>query len=844
MKKALIKIGIVLLSFILTVIIVENLINTDESDLTTEMTEASLPVITTQYNGITLNRMYGYLTDMDLSYMRDTITPLSSGRKLTLCIDTYSTSVLGIAYEVRDVETGRLIENTEIEDFSVDSRKIIKDITIKDLIENDTEYELIFKLTLGDGRVASYYTRMISADDYHVGDKLEYVSNFTSTIFNKSAADSLKLYLESNSQGDNSTLGYVNIHSSLNQVTWGSLSPLRVTDPVIDIKELSSLTGSFVVEYYVSTSEETDITYYKVREFYRIRYGRDRIYLLDYERTMDQVFDNDKGSFESGNVMLGITSGEETFEENEDGSSVAFATGGRLFKYDGTSNSIAYLFGFYDTFTVDMRDMNDKHKIKIMDVDEAGDVTFLVYGYMNRGDHEGQVGTAAYYYDASVNTIEELAYIESSHAPDLLISEVDQVSYMNSEHILYLLIGGRLCLINAEDRTYEVVAENLREGSYYVSKSGRMIVWQDSDDNTDCQKLVLMNLDTGKKNDISVSSNETISPFGFMGEDMIYGIAYKDDVTKDRTGSPLIPMREINIYSEGNGNVMSYENDDIFVTDCEINGNLITLKRLKRTSDGSLEETLDDQIVNAEDITATKNKITSIVTEDYEKQYLLSTVKDIDSQTLKTLKPKMLIYEGDRNLMIPDDNSSDRYIVYGKYGADGSYVNANTAVERAYDISGIVMDDSGDYIYRKTARSTKNQIMAIEAETVSESRRSLAVCLDSMIAYEGVVRNSEYMLETGESVIDILKDALPEYDILDLNGCSLDIVLYYVNIDIPVLSLMNDGTGVLIIGFNEDEIVLMDPQSEELYKITMDEATELFDENGNCFITYVPNTEN
>lgn len=32
------------------------------------------------------------------------------------------------------------------------------------------------------------------------------------------------------------------------------------------------------------------------------------------------------------------------------------------------------------------------YEIKIADVDESGSMDFIVYGYMNRGDHEGAGG--------------------------------------------------------------------------------------------------------------------------------------------------------------------------------------------------------------------------------------------------------------------------------------------------------------------------------------------------------------------------------------------------------------------------------------------------------------------
>ena len=44
---------------------------------------------------------------------------------------------------------------------------------------------------------------------------------------------------------------------------------------------------------------------------------------------------------------------------------------------------------------------------------------------------------------------------------------------------------------------------------------------------------------------------------------------------------------------------------------------------------------------------------------------------------------------------------------------------------------------------------------------------------------------------------------------------------------------------MLVIGFNELNIVVMDPSDGTVYKIGMNDATEMFEENGNRFITYM-----
>ena len=85
----------------------------------------------------------------------------------------------------------------------------------------------------------------------------------------------------------------------------------------------------------------------------------------------------------------------------------------------------------------------------------------------------------------------------------------------------------------------------------------------------------------------------------------------------------------------------------------------------------------------------------------------------------------------------------------------------------------------------------------------------------------------------------ILQDGLEDKQVLDLSGCSLDSVLYYVNQDIPVLAMLSDGSAVLIVGFNELNTVIMDPKTGTIYKKGMNDSKDFFERNGNCFITYM-----
>ena len=850
MRKSIIKSTIVVIVFFAALFIIGNVMNKGNADMTTEMEAATYPVVSVNYGGFKINKMQGYRDVMEVDQMRECITPLAAGRKMQLTIDTYGNRIGGLRFEVRSVDGSRLIENTEMEGYEQSGDEIRVSFGIKDLIENNQEYLFVLVLTTGAGKEIRYYTRIVNPEEYYVADKLEYVRDFSNKTFDKEAAKSLTKYLESNAEGDNTTFGRVTIHSSFHQVTWGDLDITRISNPEITIKDLGAETGNFVMEYYVSMPYGSETNYYRVKEYYRIRHTADRIYLLDYERTMNQIFNEKGNAYANNKILLGIVGEEPILRESDGGNAAVFVSGNRLFSYNIVDNKLALLFGFYDGENMDARTLYDGHKIKILNVDEGGNVIFLVYGYMNRGRHEGQVGISVYYYDSTVNTVEEMAYIPCSHSQAILMKEVDQLSYINRNGKLYLLWDDQIYAVDVVKHSSEIVVENLTEENFKVSDSNRMVVWQNragtgKDEETAAyEELILMNLISGAQKTIQAGTRERIIPIGFMGEDLIYGIAREDDIQKDYAGNEVIPMYLVRIANESSGVLMEYRQENVYVLSGTVEGNQIILKRLQKTEDGTFTEIADDQIMNAESAQESKNTIEVAAVDKYEKLTQIALKSKIDVSTLLHLTPKEVLFEGGRNISLPEVSVPlDRYYVYGKYGIETVCTNEGRAVKLADGISGTVTAQDGSYIWQKGNRSLRNQIMAIQGESISEGRDSLAVCLDTILAYEGVVRNSQYMLRRGDSVLDILKESLEDARVLDLTGCTLDAVLYYVNRDIPVLAMMQDGTAVLIVGFNEKNTVVMNPEIGNVYKVGMNDSTEWFEQNGNHFITYIRDTK-
>ena len=143
--------------------------------------------------------------------------------------------------------------------------------------------------------------------------------------------ENLAMYLESNREGDNSSFARVDIHSSWNQVTWGDLAVEKISEAVVDIKEMMPQTASFQIHYQVEIPYEGRREKYLVTEYYRVRYTTDRMYLLDFEREMNQIFDEKKNVYNSNKISLGIQGKEQVkLIECDGGNILTFVVGGRL----------------------------------------------------------------------------------------------------------------------------------------------------------------------------------------------------------------------------------------------------------------------------------------------------------------------------------------------------------------------------------------------------------------------------------------------------------------------------------------------------------------------------------
>ena len=839
MKKTIIRIAVCVVVFLASALIIGSIMNQGHNNMTMEMAPATLPMITMESGGVACNELHGNTVEMDVAYQKDCITLLGEGRQANFTVDTFGREITGISTEVRSIDGSRLIENSEVTGWKANGKSFSVSLTLKDLIDTNTQYSLTLILELEGEQKVYYYTTILWNDDVHISEILEFATDFHGKLYDKEVAKELTKYLEPNSKlTDNGTFHKVNIHSSFQQITWGSLEPVQEDAASIRLTQISGNVASLLMDFVVSTGEGKNKIYYNVEEYYRVRYTSERMYLLDYERTMTQIPDTTR-MYANDKILLGITDENVDMMESADGNTVVFSDMGQLLSYNAATNGLTVIFSFYDKDNADRRTLYDNHGIKILDVDEGGNVKFAVYGYMNRGRHEGETGIQIISYDNSLNTIEEEVYIPYSKSYAVLKDEMEQLLYRNRQQHVYFFLENGVYDVDLENRSAEQLVSIRQDDSLQVSENHEIIVWQEGDDINHSNQLNVRNLNTGEQTVIRAEDGEAIRPLGFMGEDIIYGVARESDIRTENSGQIFYPMYKVCISNSSGNNLKEYGQDGIYIVDCAIEGNQITLSRIQRSENGSYQEILNDQIMNNVEEEPGQNKVVTADIDIYERYVQIQTKTTIDTKTIKVLNPKEVVFEGGRELTLDAVSEVSRYYVYNAYGVQGIYSAPGKAVKEAYDSSGVVTNDRGITVWLKGNRVSRNQIMAIKEESVTDQKNSLTVCLDNILRHAGITRNTEYDLAQGKTAIQILEENMTGVQVLDLSGCSLDAVLYYVNQDIPVLAILEDGEAVLVTGFNEFNVVIMEPSTGKLYKKVMNDATTWFAENGNHFISYM-----
>lgn len=777
--------------------------------------DASLPTVYAQTCGRTMNRMTGYRQEMDSSVAAELLTLIPEDRKLTLEIQDREDAVTAIHYDVRSMDRQRLIERTDLENWTTTETGIQAELPIQNLIARDQEYLLQVTLETQQGREVYYYTRILWTDSSRAQAMIDLAVNFSTKTFDPAQARDLATYLETNASQDESSYNKTTIHSSFSRLTWGKLGMQPVGETQVALRELDGTMSSVQLTYPVLREDEEtgESEIYEVEENFTMKWNELRIYLMDYERTVNQLFSGKDADYSGKRILLGITD-ESRVEarKSPSGNVIAYRAGRELWTYDQKNGHAVKVFSFRGK-SEDVRENDSRHDTRILSVGDDGNIEFLVYGYMNRGEHEGNMGIAGYVYQTDANALEERFFIPYSGSFTELEEDLDQLVCLNPSGMLYLYLKHAVYGIDLESRENMVVADRLERGSYAVSMDQKRFAWQSGSSQGGAGSLYLMDLESGQSQEIDAGSGESVRVLGFVGRDLVYGTSRESDrwIVNGRTEEE--PMYNVKIVNDQMEVETTYQKEGSYISKVSVEESRIHLDRVVRASDQSYVPTTDDTIVcNADIGQGRMDGIGWYASQTKGKVYFVQLDGDIRNRGVRTTVPDEISYEKADVLSLETDRTSGKMEFYAY--ASGQLRQVTTdfagAVQTAYEGMGYVTDSYHRLLWSRVDRSVTRTIRDPQAAFAGLSRH-----LDE---FEGSQKYSDGIL------------------VLDGRGCSMMQMLYFIDQGIPVAAYTENGGYLLLCGYDSYNVTIMNPATGETYKAGLNDSTEYFRRLGNDFI--------
>ena len=795
---------------------------TGQSDAVyTSMEESELPVVYMNVLGREMNCLHGYVQEMDSAGLRDSLTVLPEDRGLDIRIARCQGNVTGIYYEIRTLDRSRLLERTSVEAWTETESGTAAALPIQNLLEEDEEYLLTLTVETDVNGAVRYYTRIVWTDNARVQQMVDLAAQFSAMTFQPEQASWLAPYLESDSTGNNSNLGRVNIHSSSSQITWGGLEMEAAGEVFVSLRELNGDMAQVTLEYLAIRRPPEDpeqVEYYEVEDSFTMRWGDPRIYMMDFERRADQIFTGSPNLFAGSRILLGITGSDRLqAAKSPNGKNTAFVTNGDLWCFDQEERRAANLFSFRSSSERGIRPTYDRHAIRILQVADSGDVDFLVYGYMNRGVHEGCMGVAMYHYNGQEEALEERFFVPAAESFERLKLDIQELAYLSSAGMLYMKVGNGIYAVDLASGEFMIVAEGLAESAYAISQGQDHLAWQEGNQLYQAKTIHLMNLETGEKNDIQADSGECLRVLGFVGDDFIYGLAREGSQWIINGRTEELPMYGLEILGENMEVQTRYEKPGYFIAGVSVGDSRIHLKRIVQVAGDAYQLVDEDTIVCNEEIE--DNSLAGIGWyADGERQRIHYVQLDSEignGRAIRAFSPERITYASGAVLNFSSSVTAPgmEFSAYGGGHLLGVAQDFSQAVALAYDKMGTVTDENGRILWSRVDKPT--------SASVPNGAEASARVLSHLSEFTGSRQFSDGLL------------------LLDARGLTVSQIQYFLGKGWPVVAFGPGGERYMLTGYDQYNVTLYQPETGESWKMGLNDSNAYFSSAGNDFICTV-----
>lgn len=755
--------------FLLYSFLRKNRSSTDTEDIA--KSDANIPKLYNVIGDYYINKMYGYSDEMDTMVSDNVLSLMLDDFSMKFrIVDTNISEIEEFDYSIRTFDTNELVE-------SGDRKKVdgdILDLRLSSLMEENKEYFLQLRLYTKE-KTFNYYTRIIRSDIDFAKKLIDMANTFSNNNFDSNNARENAMYLESDGTGNARGLEYVTLKSDYEMMSYNGM---KLTPSEKEVK-LVNYNGK-IGEIHFSYTADSDGKSYNIEENFICKAGSQRLYMLDYTRTMNQRLS--KSLQYAKKIDLGIGNRATNIISSKSGEKLAFLADNKLFLSDSKNGKLELVYTGGD---------NDC----ILPLKFSDSLYFLSYGYNVDDTHIGDVGVSLLKYGWDSKKVSKLAFVKVDVDAASLKESINELAYMVDGGMLYLKLLDKVVGLDIASGSYVTVAENLEYGKYSISQDKSLLSWNVGDG------LNIYNFATGENKQLD-NANEVMLPIGYIGSDLVVAIESQNVSSTINGKSAGNIFEKLSIYNNLLELQKDYTYDNRYIDNIKVSGNRVHID-LYQYDGTNFTRAGEDTIISNKSVK--NDSRVSFYTDNFRgKNYVIDSTKYIESEVSYA-----------KELSIDSSNTLYNIELNGAYLQKMYYVYINSKLAGIYDEPVKAIEDA----YADMGFVRRNGIMVYVramVETLANTNFDVAQAADYVHYWEN--------------------DRLTRFE-----GITLKEAMYFITIKKPVFTFTAINNPVIIIAYDSKTVTVYDINTASIQKIDINEAQSIFNNTQNdfsCFFTF------
>ncbi len=733
--------------------------------------DANIPKLYNVIGDYYINKMYGYSDEMDTMVSDNVLSLMLDDFSMKFrIVDTNISEVEEFDYSIRTFDTNELVE-------SGDRKKVegdILDLRLSSLMEENKEYFLQLRLYTKE-KTFNYYTRIIRSDIDFAKKLIDMANTFSNNNFDSNNARDNAMYLESDGTGNARGLEYVTLKSDYEMMSYNGM---KLTPSEKEVK-LVNYNGK-IGEIHFSYTADTDGKSYNIEENFICKAGSQRLYMLDYTRTMNQRLS--KSLQYAKKIDLGIGNRATNIISSKSGEKLAFLADNKLFLSDSKNEKLELVY-------------TGGNNDSILPLKFGDSLYFLSYGYNVDDTHIGDVGVSLLKYGWDSKKVSKLAFVKVDVDAASLKESINELAFMVDGGMLYLKLLDKVVGLDIASGSYVTVAENLEYGKYSISQDKSLLSWNVGDG------LNIYNFATGENKQLD-NANEVMLPIGYIGSDLVVAIESQNVSSTINGKSAGNIFEKLSIYNNLLELQKDYTYDNRYIDNIKVSGNRVHID-LYQYDGTNFTRAGEDTIISNKSVK--NDSRVSFYTDNFRgKNYVIDSTKYIESEVSYA-----------KELSIDSNNTLYNIELNGAYLQKMYYVYINSKLARIYDEPVKAIEDA----YTDMGFVRRNGIMVYAramVETLANTNFDVAQAADYVHYWEN--------------------DRLTRFE-----GITLKEAMYFITIKKPVFTFTAINNPVIIIAYDSKTVTVYDINTASIQKIDINEAQSIFNNTQNdfsCFFTF------